>query len=202
MRLIDKRQEHMVNDTDMELVNLAIGGDECAFENLIQKHYLPVFHLSFKWCRVKEDAEEITQEIFIKLGRKLNSFNHRSCFKTWLYRIVINTAKDYTRKSTTSRLYESAIAASLTAVNADATARYSSSSKQQKGIPGNSTHILKQPQNKPLPPGIYRSTPYLSIVIVPESVDPAFVRKLGVSRLFDDCVILPDTHLEPYRPDR
>jgi RNA polymerase sigma-70 factor (ECF subfamily) len=100
----------MINDTDMELVNLAIGGDERAFENLIQKHYLPVFQLSFKWCRVKEDAEEITQEVFIKLGRKLNTFNHRSSFKTWLYRIVINTAKDYTRKNSTSRLYESAFA--------------------------------------------------------------------------------------------
>jgi len=100
----------MVNDTDMELVNLAIGGDERAFEELIQKHYLPVYQLSFKWCRVKEDAEEITQEVFIKLSRKLNTFNHRSSFRTWLYRIVINTAKDYTRKNTTNRLFESAFA--------------------------------------------------------------------------------------------
>jgi len=88
----------MVNDTDMELVELAAGGDERSFENLIQKHYLPVYHLSYKWCRVKEDAEEITQKVFIKLSRKLSTFNRRSSFRTWLYRIVINTAKDYIRK--------------------------------------------------------------------------------------------------------
>jgi len=110
MRLIVKRQDHMVNDTDMELVKLATGGDERAFENLIQKHYLSVYQLSYKWCRIKEDAEEITQEVFIKLSRKLNSFNHRSSFRTWLYRIVINTAKDYARKNSTSRLFESAFA--------------------------------------------------------------------------------------------
>lgn len=100
----------MINDSDMKLVDLAIGGDERSFENLIQKHYLSVYQLSFKWCRVKEDAEEITQEVFIKLSRKLNTFNRRSSFRTWLYRIVINTAKDFTRKNSTSRLYESAFA--------------------------------------------------------------------------------------------
>ena len=100
----------MINDSDMELVDLAIGGDERSFETLIEKHYLSVYQLSFKWCRVKEDAEEITQEVFIKLGRKLNTFNRKSSFRTWLYRIVINTAKDYTRKNSISRLYESAFA--------------------------------------------------------------------------------------------
>ena len=100
----------MINDTDRELVDRAIGGDERSFESLIERHYLPVYQLSFKWCRVKEDAEEITQEVFIKLSRKLNTFNHRSTFKTWLYRIVINTAKDYTRKNSAKRLYESAFA--------------------------------------------------------------------------------------------
>jgi hypothetical protein len=99
-------------------------------------------------------------------------------------------------------LITAALAASLAAVNADAATWDSSSSKQQKGTPGNSTHILKQRQSKLLPPGIYKYTPYLSIVIVPESVDPAFIHKLGADMPFDDCVIHPDTRLEPYRPDR
>jgi RNA polymerase sigma-70 factor, ECF subfamily len=46
----------------------------------------------------------------MKVGRKLNTFDHRSSFKTWLYRITINTAKDYSRKNSTNRLYESAFA--------------------------------------------------------------------------------------------
>lgn len=111
----------MINDSDMELVELAIGGDERSFENLIQRHYLPVYQLSYKWCRVKEDAEEITQEVFIKLGRKLNTFNRRSSFRTWLYRIVINTARDYTRKNSISRSYESAFAEEQSREQADET---------------------------------------------------------------------------------
>ena len=94
--------------SDTELIDLAVSGDEHAFENLIQRHYLPVYHFSFKWCRSKEDAEEITQEVFIKLTRKLKSFKHKSSFGTWLFRIVINTAKDYSKKNYTRKLYESA----------------------------------------------------------------------------------------------
>ncbi|MFC1533130.1 RNA polymerase sigma factor [Thermodesulfobacteriota bacterium] len=100
----------MINYSDMELVDLAMGGDERAFENLIQRHYLSVYGLSYKWCRIKEEAEEITQEVFIKLTRKLNTFNRESSFKTWIYRITVNTAKDYTRKNSTRRSYESAFA--------------------------------------------------------------------------------------------
>lgn len=100
----------MINYSDRELVDLAMGGDESAFENLIQRHYLSVYSLSYKWCRVKEDAEEIAQEVLIKLTRKLNTFKLESSFKTWLYRITINTAKDYIRKNSTRRTYESAFA--------------------------------------------------------------------------------------------
>lgn len=97
----------MITDSDMELVDLAKRGDERSFANLIEKYYQFVYSLSFKWCRIKEDAEEITQEVFVKLSRKLSTFNRESSFKTWLYRITINTAKDYSRKNCTKRLYES-----------------------------------------------------------------------------------------------
>jgi RNA polymerase sigma-70 factor, ECF subfamily len=100
----------MINDSDLELVNLAIGGDERSYSHLIERYYQFVYSLSFKWCRIKEDAEEITQDVFIKLSRKLSTFNHDSSFKTWLYRITINTAKDYSRKNSTKRSYESAFA--------------------------------------------------------------------------------------------
>lgn len=100
----------MIEYSDTELVDLALGGDECAFENLIRKHYSSVFNLSYRWCRIREDAEEITQEVFLKLTRWLDTFNRKSSFKTWLYRITINTAKDYSRRSSTRRSYESAFA--------------------------------------------------------------------------------------------
>ena len=71
----------MDEHSDTGLIDLAVNGDEYAFEELIQRHYLPVYHFSFKWCRSKEDAEEITQEVFIKLTRKLKSFKYKSSFR-------------------------------------------------------------------------------------------------------------------------
>jgi RNA polymerase sigma-70 factor, ECF subfamily len=113
-----KRKISMLNDSDMELVNLAINGDERSYSQLIEKYYHFVYSLSFKWCRIKEDAEEITQEVFMKLSRKLNTFNHDSSFRTWLYRITINTAKDYSRKNCTKQTYESAFAQEQSSENA------------------------------------------------------------------------------------
>jgi RNA polymerase sigma factor (sigma-70 family) len=98
----------MDNYSDIDLIGLAVDGDEHAFEALVQRHYLPVYHFSFKWCRIREDAEEITQEVFIKLTRKLKTFKNKSSFSTWLFRIAINTAKDYSKKKSARKLYESA----------------------------------------------------------------------------------------------
>ena len=100
----------MTDHTDMELIDMSLNGNEHAFENLVERHYLAVYGLSYKWCRIREDAEEITQEVFVKLTRKLSTYNSKSSFKTWLYRITINTAKDYYRKNATRRTYESAFA--------------------------------------------------------------------------------------------
>jgi RNA polymerase sigma-70 factor (ECF subfamily) len=97
--------------SDIELVELSVAGDAKAFECLVKRHYLTVYKVSYKWCGVKEDAEDITQEVLIKLAQKLKTFGRNSSFKTWLYRIIINTAKDYHRKHATKRAYETAFAA-------------------------------------------------------------------------------------------
>lgn len=87
--------EHL---TDIELVDKANSGDTKALEALFQKHYMAVYRLAYKWCGIKEDAEDIAQDVFIKLVRKLHTFGRKSSFKTWLYRITVNTAKDFGRK--------------------------------------------------------------------------------------------------------
>jgi RNA polymerase sigma-70 factor (ECF subfamily) len=100
----------MDNYKDIELVQLSVGGDARAFERLVQRHYMSAYKVSYKWCGIKEDAEDIAQEVFVKVAQKLKTFGQRSSFKTWLYRITINTAKDFTRKYATKRLYETAFA--------------------------------------------------------------------------------------------
>lgn len=91
---------------DIDLVDRARNGDTSAFEHLVQRHYTTVYRTAYRWCGNPEDAEDIAQDVFVKVARKLKTFAGRSSFKTWLYRITINTAKDLGRKRAARRVYE------------------------------------------------------------------------------------------------
>jgi RNA polymerase sigma-70 factor (ECF subfamily) len=78
-----------------ELIKLAQNGDEHAFSSLIEEHYGMMFKMAFKWCGNREDAEDITQNACIKLARNIDKFEFKSAFSSWLYRLVINTGKDW-----------------------------------------------------------------------------------------------------------
>lgn len=95
---------------DIELVKLAVDGDTEAFAHLVKKHYMTVYRASYKWCGIREDAEDIAQEVFIKLAQKLKTFTQKSSFETWLYRITINTAKNIHRKHAIKHIHETAFA--------------------------------------------------------------------------------------------
>jgi len=95
---------------DIELVTLSVDGDTEAFAHLVKRHYMTVYKAAYKWCGIREDAEDIAQEVFIKLAQKLKTFRKKSSFKTWLYRITINTAKDFHRKHAAKHTYETAFA--------------------------------------------------------------------------------------------
>lgn len=84
--------------SDDALIREAIDGNSYAFEQLVRRHYMMMYKVAFKWCGRREDAEDIAQNACIKLGQNIRSFRFDAAFTTWLYRIVINTAKDYKRK--------------------------------------------------------------------------------------------------------
>lgn len=98
----------MRSDNDIKLVKSAVNGDGSAFECLVNRHYMLVYRTAYKWCGIKEDAEDVTQEVFVKLARAIHNFKGDSAFTTWLYRIAINTAKDFHRKSSTKTSNEAA----------------------------------------------------------------------------------------------
>jgi RNA polymerase sigma factor (sigma-70 family) len=75
---------------DSELVKLAINGDKKALQNLIIRHQLFVYNLALKITKNIEDAEDLTQEVFIKSITSLSKFEGKSKFRTWLYRITVN----------------------------------------------------------------------------------------------------------------
>ena len=96
--------------SDIELVSQADGGDARALQQLVERHYLTVYRLAYKWCGGKEDAEDIAQEVFVKLVRKLHTFRRKSSFRTWLYRIVGNTSRDFGRKRAADKSLTAAFA--------------------------------------------------------------------------------------------
>lgn len=98
----------MQNQEDTELVKLAREGDSSAFEELVEHNYMFVYKISYKWCGIKADAEDITQDVFMKLARNIHTFKESSSFQTWLYRITINSAKDFAKKSARIRKKEKA----------------------------------------------------------------------------------------------
>ncbi len=89
--------------SDRKLISLVRGGDGSALELLFERHYGTVFRIAWRFCGVRQDAEDIAQEVFVKLVRKVASFRGDSAFTTWLYRIAVNTALDFRRKSDAGR---------------------------------------------------------------------------------------------------
>jgi RNA polymerase sigma-70 factor (ECF subfamily) len=82
-------------DVDRELVARAQRGDKRAFELLVEKYQRKLARLLSRFVRDPSEVEDVTQEAFIKAYRALPGFRGDSAFYTWLYRIGINTAKNY-----------------------------------------------------------------------------------------------------------
>ena len=88
----------MRHKPDEELARLCAQGDAAALDVLISRHYLLIYRAAYRWCGHKHDAEDIAHEACIKVARHIGAFKGDSAFKTWLYRLVVNTAKDFQRK--------------------------------------------------------------------------------------------------------
>ena len=80
---------------DRKLVERARAGDKRAFDLLVLKYQQKVADLVARYIRDSSETLDVTQEVFIKAYRALDSFRGDSAFYTWLYRIAINTAKNF-----------------------------------------------------------------------------------------------------------
>jgi RNA polymerase sigma-70 factor (ECF subfamily) len=84
--------------SDLALIELAKSGTCEALGSLFGRHYQSMYRLSYSVCRNNHDAEEITQEAFMKASRSIAQFQAQSKFSTWLHRITVNTALDWIKK--------------------------------------------------------------------------------------------------------
>ncbi len=92
--------------TDPELVDAARAGNPAAFEVLVLRYSERAYRAAFRVVRDADDSRDVVQDAFVKAYRGLESFESRSSFYTWLYRIVVNLALDRRRREHRARSVE------------------------------------------------------------------------------------------------
>ena len=82
-------------DPDRELVDRARDGSQEAFADLVRRYQVRIFNLARVSTRNDADAEDVAQEIFVRVFRGLRAFRGDSAFRTWLYRIAVNVTRTH-----------------------------------------------------------------------------------------------------------
>jgi RNA polymerase sigma-70 factor, ECF subfamily len=88
----------MMEDGDAALVTRALEGNQDAFRVLVERHSVRLFQLAFRMTGNEQDAEDIVQETFLRACKRLERFESRANFGTWLHRIAVNCSLDLLRK--------------------------------------------------------------------------------------------------------
>ncbi len=89
--------------TDLQLISEFNQGNQESFEELIQRYSDKAFHLAIRLTRNQQDAEEVLQDVFVTVARKIKGFEGKSSFSSWLYRVTLNAALMKLRKRKSDR---------------------------------------------------------------------------------------------------
>lgn len=94
----------MQETSDSALIERAVKhGDKRAFRSLLDRHYMLIYKVAFKLCGHKEDAQDVAQEVCLKLADKLHGYKGDAAFTTWLYSLTVNATRDMQRSRASSR---------------------------------------------------------------------------------------------------
>jgi RNA polymerase sigma-70 factor (ECF subfamily) len=83
---------------DSDLITRAAAGDPAAFQALVERHRSMVYRVAYQFAGNHHDAEDIAQEVFIKVYRSLDKFRQDAQLSSWMYRIVMNACIDHRRR--------------------------------------------------------------------------------------------------------
>ncbi len=84
--------------SDQQLITDCLRGDDKSLEFLIKRYLKPIYSFVCRYTGNSQDAEDIAQEVFIKVWRNLKKFDQQKSFKTWIFSIAKNTSIDWLRK--------------------------------------------------------------------------------------------------------
>lgn len=87
-----------MDSENAQLIREAIEGDQKAYAEIVNRYRAQIFNLIVRMVRLRDEAEDLTQETFIKAFNALPSFNAEYAFSTWLYKIAVNNCIDHFRK--------------------------------------------------------------------------------------------------------
>jgi RNA polymerase sigma-70 factor (ECF subfamily) len=90
-------EPHAAPPTPDLLIERCLGGDQDAWELIVRQNWRKVFNVAYKFVGRHEEAEDLTQDIFLKIFKSLNTFDRRANFQTWLISVSRNLCIDYYR---------------------------------------------------------------------------------------------------------
>ena len=85
-------------NNDEQLVSAYLNGDEKSLETLIQRYMDPIYSFVYRHIGKPREAEDVTQEVFLKCWKNLKTFDQQRSFKTWIFNIAKNASIDFLRK--------------------------------------------------------------------------------------------------------
>ncbi|MDD5530439.1 MAG: RNA polymerase sigma-70 factor [bacterium] len=92
-------EDLLKNKSDEELIKGVANKDESAFEILAEKYKYSVLNIIYRYTGNRTEAEDISQDIFVKIWHSADSFKHKSKVSTWIYRIVVNYCLNFKNKN-------------------------------------------------------------------------------------------------------
>jgi RNA polymerase sigma-70 factor (ECF subfamily) len=101
-REINQNQEsamRAIEKTDLELIAEVRQGQRASFSELVKRHQRGLLRMSMRFMKDLDSSQDVVQEAFIKAYEKLNLFEGRASFKSWLYQIAVNTARNKLREN-------------------------------------------------------------------------------------------------------
>lgn len=94
----DEAAERAEMAPDEALARRAAAGDRAAFAELLSAYYDRIYRMAWRWCGAREAAEDVAQDVAIKLATAIRSFTGEAAFATWVWRITYNAAVDHLRR--------------------------------------------------------------------------------------------------------